>query len=88
MTAPDQVDARWQMVTCRERDCKRTYQCTPENDYYDNTTLEDGQCTRCLIRSKGMDPETTPVLVIDPRTMTEVDPRDLALRPDGGTDGN
>lgn len=75
MTEP--VDARWQMVTCR--DCKDTYQCTPENDYHDNTTLDDGRCLHCLMRSLGMDPETTPVLVLDAATLSEIDPRDLAL---------
>jgi hypothetical protein len=79
------VDARWQQVVCR--DCKDAYQCTPENDYYDNTTLEDGQCTRCLMRSMGMDPEVTPVLVLDPATLREIDPRDLALTGKDGTDG-
>ena len=34
--AEDTVDLnealQWQQVTCRR--CKRTYQCTPEDDYY------------------------------------------------------
>lgn len=76
------VDARWQMVTCR--DCKTTWQCTPENDYHDSTTLDDGQCLRCLMLSIGMDPDTTPVLVIDSRTGRELDPRDLALLGEDG----
>jgi hypothetical protein len=65
---------QWQRVTCR--DCKRTYQCTPEDDYYGATTVDDGQCFGCLLIANGMQPDTTPVLVID-ETYAEVDPRDL-----------
>jgi transcriptional regulator with XRE-family HTH domain len=83
--AAPRADARWQQVTCRA--CQHTYQCTPENDYHDSTTLTDGLCERCLMRSHGLDPDTTPVLEVDARTGREIDPRDLALiRPEGGTD--
>jgi hypothetical protein len=71
------ADCRWAQVTCRT--CLRTWQCTPENDYYGSTTTTDGQCMHCMMRDAGMDPETTPVLVIDAATGREIDPRDLAL---------
>lgn len=66
---------QWQQVTCR--DCKRTYQCTPEDDYYDAATLDDGRCFRCLLIANGMQPDATPVLAVD-EGGAEIDPRDLA----------
>lgn len=86
MTTPAPFDARWQEVTCR--DCGTTYQCTPENDYYGNTTTAgDGQCQACLMTSEGMDPERTPVLVVGVRAdgtlEQDLDPRDLALAAPG-----
>jgi hypothetical protein len=79
-------DARWQEVTCRC--CKRTYTCTPEDDYYgpgeDKAAgPQDGVCFKCLLVEGGYDPETTPVLAID-ETGAELDPRRLALRPQDG----
>lgn len=72
------VDLGWQMVQCK--DCKRRYQCTPEDDFYgDHKDASDGRCFPCLLRFNGLDPETTPVLVID-ETGRERDPRDLADR--------
>jgi hypothetical protein len=72
---------QWQQVTCR--DCTRTYQCTPEDDYYGTGTGNPGPtggvCFGCLLRREGLDPETTPVLVVD-ESGTELDPRDLAVR--------
>jgi hypothetical protein len=59
-------DAAWQQVTCR--DCKRTYTCTPEADYFGD--------------AGGMNPETTPVRVID-LTGAGTDPRDLSRKPGG-----
>lgn len=77
-------DARYQQVTCK--DCKRTYTCTPESDYFGGPdgalpeSATSGRCFACLLRAGGMDPETTPVQVID-LTGTGTDPRDLSLRP-------
>ena len=76
---------QWQQVTCRR--CKRTYQCTPEDDYY-GTEAElpgppgacfAGVCFGCLLILNGRDPKTTQVLVIDEHG-DEWDPRDLAVR--------
>lgn len=54
MTA--RVDARMQQVKCSG--CSREYQCTPTDDYYNNTTLEDGVCERCLLTGAGFsDPD-------------------------------
>lgn len=72
---------QWQQVTCRR--CKRTYQCTPEEDYY-GAGVElpgpgEGVCFACLLILRGRDPESTAVRVID-ETGAEWDPRDLASR--------
>jgi hypothetical protein len=70
------VDVRWQMVQCK--DCKRRYRCTPQDDFYgDREDLSDGRCFACLLRANGMNPETTPVLVVD-EDGHEIDPRDGA----------
>ena len=79
--------AAWQQVTCR--DCKRTYTCTPEDDYYGPPgrppeSAASGQCFGCHLKAAGMDPEKTPVRVIN-LDGTGTDPRDLALRPSRGT---
>lgn len=68
----------WQRVTCRA--CKREYTCTPEDDYYNAETATDGVCFSCLLAEGGLDPETTPVQVID-LTGAGTDPRDLSRRP-------
>ncbi len=72
---------QWRQVTCRQ--CKRTYQCTPEDDYYgagtDMPGPADGVCFTCLLIISGRNPETTPVLVINEHG-EEWDPRDLASR--------
>jgi hypothetical protein len=75
-------DARWQPVTCRE--CKRSYQCTPEDDYCGGDSATTGLCFSCLLAANGMDPEATPVRVID-LTGAGSDPRDLSRKPDGET---
>ena len=67
MTALDEARAaapwpEWKQVVCR--DCGREYTCTPE-----------GVCTSCLLAEHGMNPETTPLRVVD-ETGHEVDPRD------------
>jgi hypothetical protein len=41
------VDVRGQMVTCKE--CGKGYRCTPQQDYYNATTLDDGLCETCLL---------------------------------------
>ena len=68
---------QWQQVTCRR--CKRTYQCTPEDDYYGreaaNPGPQEGVCFACLLILSGRDPETTRVMVIY-ADGTEADPRD------------
>jgi len=78
---PPVFDARWQEVTCRT--CKRIYTCTPEDDYYNAESATSGVCLGCLLISGGMDPQTTPVQVID-LAGTGTDPRDLSLKPSGG----
>jgi hypothetical protein len=70
----------WQQVTCCK--CGRTYTCTPEDDYYNAESVTSGVCFRCLLSAGGMNPETTPVQVID-LTGTGTDPRDLSQRPTG-----
>lgn len=52
------VDARWQMVTCAR--CGRHYRCTPEQDYFESTTLDDGLCWDCLMVTKNLPPEPEP----------------------------
>ena len=72
---------QWQQVTCRR--CRRTYQCTPEDDYYgagvDKPGPAEGVCFACLLALNGRDPETTRMLVVD-EDGEEWDPRDLAVR--------
>lgn len=76
-------DAAWQQVTCR--DCGRTYICTPEDDYLGAPgeglpkDATSGRCFGCALRAGGLDPETTPVLVVD-LTGAGTDPRDLSRR--------
>lgn len=73
-------DIHWQQVTCR--DCKHTYTCTPETDYYGDAgddvpdSATSGRCFACMLIAGGMDPEVTPVQVID-LTGAGTDPRDL-----------
>lgn len=80
-------NAAWQEVTCRT--CGRTYTCTPEDDYFGEpggAPPEDatsGVCFGCLLKRGGLDPQTTPVQVID-LTGAGTDPRDLSLKPSGG----
>jgi hypothetical protein len=77
---------QWQQVTCSR--CNRTYQCTPEDDYYGADPEgplpgpDEGVCFSCLLALNGFDPETTPVQVIDIGG-EEQDPRDLALKEAG-----
>jgi hypothetical protein len=79
-------NAAWQEVTCRE--CKRTYTCTPEDDYYGRAgegrpdSATSGTCFRCMLTAGGMNPEVTPVRVID-LTGRGSDPRDLSRKPTG-----
>ena len=74
---------QWQQVTCRR--CSRTYQCTPEDDYYgagvDKPGPDEGVCFACLLVLNDFDPDGTPVLVID-EDGAELDPCDLALKPE------
>lgn len=71
----------WQQVTCRE--CGRTYTCTPEEDHYDAGSATSGVCFGCLLKAGGMNPEVTPVRVIDLTGAASTDPRDLSRRPSG-----
>lgn len=79
MTATDEARAattrpQWKQVVCR--DCTREYTCTPEDDYYGyERGPGQGVCTSCLLAENGLNPETTPLLVVD-ETGTEIDPRD------------
>lgn len=65
----------YQTVRCRV--CGKEYLCTPEDDFYpdDPQDPQVGVCFSCLLRQNGLDPETTPVLVIDAGG-NEIDPRD------------
>jgi hypothetical protein len=87
MTRPA-FDAAWQQVTCRT--CKRTYTCTPEDDYYGEPgggrpgSATSGVCFGCMLKRGGMNPDATPVQVID-LTGMGTDPRDLSQGPAGGT---
>lgn len=49
------TDAAWQMVTCK--DCGKRYRCTPWEDYFNNTTLDDGVCETCLLLNAGIHPD-------------------------------
>jgi hypothetical protein len=68
---------QWQQVTCSR--CRRTYQCTPEDDYYGwkaaNPGPDEGVCFACLLILSGSDPDRTPVTVLYVDG-TEADPRD------------
>ena len=78
MTGDLNEAVQWQQVTCR--DCGRSYQCTPEDDYYGPSgSRTGGQCFGCLLRANGLDPDATRVLAVDERG-AEWDPRDLAVR--------
>lgn len=78
--------AAWQQVTCC--DCKRTYTCTPEDDYWGPPgeppqDATSGRCFACMLKAGGMNPETTPVRVIDVAGGS-TDPRDLSRQPEPG----
>jgi hypothetical protein len=76
--------AAWQEVTCRT--CQRTYTCTPEDDYYGPPggglpeSATSGVCFGCSLARGGLNPETTPVRVINLNEDGSSDPRDLALK--------
>jgi hypothetical protein len=70
----------WQQVTCSG--CGREYTCTPEDDCYGAHGLTSGVCFACLLRAGGLDPDTTPVQVVD-LSGRGGDPRDLSRRPGG-----
>lgn len=40
-------DCRWKWVSCAK--CGREYQCTPNDDYYNATSAQDGLCEVCLL---------------------------------------
>lgn len=58
------ADAAGQEVECSA--CGRRYRCTLADDYYNNTTLEDGVCEPCLFAGKpgarNPEPRMTPEL--------------------------
>lgn len=76
--------AAWQEVTCRT--CGRTYTCTPEDDYFGlpgeglPKDAASGVCFACMLKAGGMNPETTPVQVINLTGNGTSDPRELALK--------
>jgi hypothetical protein len=55
------VDARGQQVRCRK--CGAEYECTPDRDYFNATTLTDGLCWTCLIAGADLPPQPEPPLV-------------------------
>ncbi len=55
-------DVGYKPVTCRT--CKRTYTCTPFDDYYGFTDATDGECEDCLIAAAGLDPRKTERLTV------------------------
>lgn len=57
----ERVSAAWKEVKCA--DCGKEYQCTPEQDYYNNTTLTDGLCWDCLLKQGNMRPQSEPPYV-------------------------
>ena len=73
------MNVQWQQVTCM--DCRRTYQCTPDDDYFAPgqatapASTTSGVCFKCLLARDGLDIETTGVLVLDV-DLNEIDPRD------------
>ena len=79
MTALDEARAaapwpQWKQVVCR--DCGRGYVCTPEDDYYGfERGPGEGVCFACLLRGQGLNPDATPLMVID-CDGSEIDPRD------------
>jgi hypothetical protein len=68
---------QWQQVTCSH--CGRTYQCTPQDDYYGwktrNPGPSEGVCLACLLILSGRDPDKTPVMVLY-ADGSPADPRD------------
>ena len=49
------TDKRWTQVTCAH--CKRTYVCTPEDDFYDDIpdwVENGGLCITCLLKRSGV----------------------------------
>ena len=54
----ERVDARWQQVKCAG--CGKEYQCTPSQDYFESTTLEDGFCWDCFMKNQDMPPQPEP----------------------------
>lgn len=48
----ERVSVGYQQVTCKQ--CKRTYVCTPQDDYYDFTDTTDGTCIQCLMKEAGV----------------------------------
>lgn len=44
--------------------CGKKYVCLPMVDYYNSTGPRDGVCEACLLRDAGLDPETTPVIIV------------------------
>ena len=70
---------QWQEVTCSR--CKRTYRCTPDDDYYGAVAggpapgPDEGVCFSCLLILNGHDPDATPVRVLY-ADGSDADPRD------------
>ena len=40
----------WKTVSCSK--CGKTYQCTPEEDYYNSTNATNGVCEKCLVEGQ------------------------------------
>jgi len=54
----ERVDCRWQQVKCS--DCGKEYQCTPNEDYFNSTTLTDGLCWSCFLTFNDMPAQPEP----------------------------
>lgn len=60
----------WATVTCRK--CRRTYTCTPEDDYYDDghgAGAGEGVCTECMLDAAGI---KGPALDVDDLLLEEL----------------
>jgi hypothetical protein len=57
-------NAAWKMVTCRS--CGKKWRCTPQQDYYNATTLTDGLCWDCLLKEDDLPAQPEPSPLVGP----------------------
>lgn len=75
------VDCRGENVTCSA--CGKEYRCTPDADYYNSTTLEDGVCEPCLLNGKkGANPPIPGTIRMTPGLRAAIDSGLVELSPD------